>query len=90
MMIDVDDDTKAALRDAIARIVGDDALRDLRIEPYIDHNGEDALRFTLVVSADQYGEVDRLSVMSRLADMLAERHLDLFPYTSLLREGEAA
>ncbi|MEM7710206.1 MAG: hypothetical protein AAF264_05540 [Pseudomonadota bacterium] len=83
-------DVEKALRDLVLEAVGSETLRDLRIEPYVDHNGEDALRLNLTLSAEAFEDIDRLSIMSDLFDALHRRQLDLFPYTTFLREGEAA
>ena len=78
------------IEDAIRARIDPAALVKLDVRPYLDHHGEQALWITLVLTDDRFSEVDRLDVMSDVMDLLAAHHADLFPYTSLIREGEAA
>ena len=90
MTQELDAELEAHLRDVVLRTVGADVLVDLRIKPYVDYNDEDALRFTLVLREDRFDQIDRITVMSNLVDALRARRLDLFPYTTLLTDREAA
>ncbi|WP_179381375.1 hypothetical protein [Jannaschia marina] len=86
----VDQNIENQLRALVVDRIGEDALRGFSVEDYFDHNGEQALRITLTFDAQAFDEIDRLDLMTDLFDALRERKIDLFPYTTFLREGEAA
>jgi hypothetical protein len=87
---ELDPDLERRLRDAVLRSVGDGILRDIRFQPYVDHNDEEAIRVDVVLDADHFDDVDRIGVIAALHDALRARHLNLFPYAYFAREGEAA
>lgn len=81
---------KAELRAIVVDRVGEDALTEFEVTPYVDHNGEDSLKVLIGFSSDRFDGVDRLGLISDLFDHLNDQRLDLFPYTTFVREGEAA
>ena len=78
------------LRRIAMEAVGADGLIAFEVEPYVDHYGEDALKVLIEFSDARFDGVDRIGLISDLLDHLRGKGLDLFPYPTFARQGEAA
>jgi hypothetical protein len=90
----VDQNTLDALRLDSLVVPADLKVEDLRVEEYTDHDGDDALRVTIVLADDtdfSQGIGGKLNTLIRsINDNLLQRGVTLFPYTRISTPRGAA
>ncbi len=90
----VDQKIRDALRvsDLKSKLPRNPRVIDIRVEDYVDTDGEDALRVTVIldekVNVERFKGEDIIALKSAIRDRIREQGVELWPYVRLAKQSE--